>query len=266
LRKSRTGGAARIQGIRPTPKTRSAIIVCAPVVVMLAKLAHAAQIIRQNVSIAVGEPIVLKYGSERIHHVVEFMVIVTALREFILQLVQFINRSGETGLIAGEGKGGVLKVFHIFTNALEEIPMPAFTLEITVPFLLVLAVIAIQIAIPVIAGVTLLAAVIADIAAPGKVKTIFSGAGLTVINANYNGPAVARRTNEFLTSAAVHLIESKTGRIRRHGRRAVELPELRRRSAYVPEYCVISSNFHRGGTVNDNIQRTYSATTMVASP
>jgi hypothetical protein len=127
-------------------------------------------------------------------------------------------------------------------------------------------VLAIQIAIAVIAAVTLLAAGIARIAAPGKLKTIFSGPGLRVVNTNHNGPAVARRTNEFLMPPAIYLIEPETRGIRGHGRCAVESPELWRRAAYVPKNRAISTNFHRCRTVDDNIQRTNSTAAAGAFP
>lgn len=40
-----------------------------PFIVMLPQLAHTIQIVQQNVSIAVGKPVVLKYRAERIRHV-----------------------------------------------------------------------------------------------------------------------------------------------------------------------------------------------------
>jgi len=83
---------------------------------VLPQLAHPTKIIGENISVASGKPVVLKYRTESVHHIAKFVLVVTALRQFTLQLVQFENRPRQTGLVTGERKGGTLEMLHVLAD------------------------------------------------------------------------------------------------------------------------------------------------------
>ena len=76
----------------------------APPLMMLTIIAHMAQVVGKDISVSGRKAIVLADRSESVHYVIQFVFIEATLGKLVLQLIQFENRSGQSGLIACEGK------------------------------------------------------------------------------------------------------------------------------------------------------------------
>ena len=77
-----------------------------PVFVMFAILAHAVQVVCQDLAIAGCQPIIRNHSSQGSDHFVQFGLIIPASQHLILKLVQLLLGSGDPVLIpACEGQG-----------------------------------------------------------------------------------------------------------------------------------------------------------------
>ena len=197
--------------------------------------------------------------------------------KFVLQFVQFLECPRQTVLIGSERESHGAYMFDVLANVLEEAlaPIVAAVEVVTV------AMVGIEVAIPVLVAATILntiAILIAatvevavsirtpwECAAPHQVEFVLVGAALWILDSYNYRPAAAGIANQLLAAPTVDALKSEISGIRRDRPGAFEPAPLGRLAAEIPQDSVVATDLDFCNTVDHYFDGAFALTGSAAA-